>query len=111
MPSTELTVAIKILPFAPPNPNELAAIKLPVNGVTSVQTFKRPSTSAGISSLIWLKFKFGATRPDSRANTAFVIEQIPELPSQWPMFDFTEPTNNGSLRFLQNTLSMAPIHQ
>lgn len=94
-----------MLPFAPPNPNELAAARDPGNGVTSVHTFKRPSTNAGISFRGCLKFKFGGTEPDSNANRIFVIEHMPELASVCPIFDFTEPTNNGSLRFVQNTRS------
>lgn len=35
------------------------------------------------------------------------MEHSPELDSEWPTFDLTEPTNSGVFRFLQNILSMA----
>lgn len=81
------------------------AAKFPGSGVNSVQTFNRPSTRAGISFLGFLKCKFGGTMPDSNAKRTLVREQTPELASQCPIFDFTAPINNGSLRFVQKTLS------
>lgn len=93
------------LPLAPPKPNELTAAKLPGNFVTSVHTFKRPSINAGISLRGVAKFIFGGTASASNPNSTFVIEQSPELLSLWPIFDFTEPISNGSLRLVQNTRS------
>lgn len=34
-------------------------------------------------------------------------EHKPEAGSEWPMFDFTEPINKGSVRPGQNTFSRA----
>lgn len=79
----------------------------PSNLVTSVQTLNRPSSSAGIPGRIFVKLIFGAIKPVSNANNTFVILHAPAVDSLWPIFDFTEPTGNGVLRFLQNILSNA----
>lgn len=94
------------LPFAPPKPNALTAAKSPGIGVTSVHTFKRPSTNAVISFFGVLKYRFGGTIPSSNAKITLVIEQRAELPSLWPIFDFTDPISKGSSRLVQNILSI-----
>lgn len=73
----------------------------------SVHTLSLPSSSAFIPGRTLVKFMFGATDPFSNANKTLAIEQVPELDSQWPRFDFTDPTNSGVLRPLQKMLSTA----
>uniref|UniRef100_A0A2M4B662 Putative secreted protein n=1 Tax=Anopheles triannulatus TaxID=58253 RepID=A0A2M4B662_9DIPT len=50
---------------------------------------------------------FGGMTLVCMAMMHFVSEQIPAAASECPMFDLTDPTNNGSVRSGQNTFSIA----
>lgn len=82
-------------------------MRLPSSLVTSVHTLNRPASSDGMPGRIFVKLIFGGINPVSNAKQTFVMEQTPAELSEWPMFDLTDPTGNGFLRFLQNILSNA----
>lgn len=89
------------------NPKKKDLQNSPSNLVTSVHTVKRPSSNDGMPGRSCLKLIFGAINPVSKANSTLVILHTPAVDSLWPIFDLTEPTGNGFLRFLQKIVSIA----
>jgi hypothetical protein len=79
-------------------PNELIAIKDPSNSRGSETTCMIPDSSDSISGFDFVKLIFGAINPVSKAEIALTRLHKPEVGSVCPIFDFTEPTNNGFVR-------------